>query len=76
MSLLATTLAIYLLCKHKKFRTLAASLAIQQVKEVGTVTTQKEVNTKCKVLTYISLAVTIFSLVMFEVLHYRKSKLC
>ena len=32
ISLLVTTLAIYLLCKHKKLRMLVASLALQQVK--------------------------------------------
>ena len=30
---------------------LVASLALQQVKEVGTVTTQKEIITECKILT-------------------------
>ena len=40
ISLLVTTLAIYLLCKHKKLRMLVTSLALQQIKEVGTVTTQ------------------------------------
>ena len=43
ISLLVTTFAIYLLCKHKKLRMLVASLALQQVKEVGAVT-QKERN--------------------------------
>ena len=38
ISLLATTLTIYLLCKYKKLRTLIASLVLHQVKEVGTVT--------------------------------------
>ena len=76
ISLLLTTLAIYLLCKCKKLRMLVASVALQQVKEVGTVTTQKEINIECKNLTYINLAVTIFSLVMFAVIHSRKSKLC
>ena len=47
ISLLVTISAIYLLCKHKKLRTLVASLALQQVKEVGVVTTQKEINTEC-----------------------------
>ena len=73
--LLATTLTIYLLCKHKKLRTLIASLVLHQVKEVGAVT-QKEVNTECKTLTCISLALTILGLVMVAILHYRKSKLC
>ena len=34
--LLATTLTMYLLCKHKKLRALIASLVLQQVQEVGT----------------------------------------
>ena len=55
---------------------LVVSLALQQVKEVGAVTTQKEINMKCKILTDISLALTIFGLVMIAVLHYKKSKLC
>ena len=52
-----------------------ASLVLQQVKEVSAVT-QKEINTKCKILTYISLGLTILGLVMVAILHYRKSKLC
>ena len=43
--------------------------------EVGAVT-QKEINTECKILTYINLSLTIFGLVMVAVLHYRKPKLC
>ena len=74
-SLLATTLTVYLLCKHKKLRMLIASLVLHQVKEVGAVT-QKEINTECKTLTYISLVLTILDLVMVAILHYRKSKLC
>ena len=35
ISLLATTLTIYLLCKHKKLRALIAILVLQKVKEVG-----------------------------------------
>ena len=45
ISLLVTNLAIYLLCNHKKLRMLVASLALQQVKEVGAITTQEEVTT-------------------------------
>ena len=52
-----------------------ASLILHQVGEVGTVT-QKEINTECKILTCISLALTILGLVMVASLHYRKSKLC
>ena len=75
ISLLATTLTVYLLCKHKKLQKLIASLVLQQVKEVGTVT-QKEINSEWKTLTYISLVLTILGLVMVAILHYRKSKLC
>ena len=50
ISLLVTTLVIYLLCKHKKLKTLVASLALQQIKEVRAVT-QEEINIKCKILT-------------------------
>ena len=49
-----------------------SSLVLHQVKEVGMVT-QKEINTECKTLTYISLALTILGLVMVSILHYRKS---
>ena len=41
ISLLATTLTIYLLCKHSKLRTLMASLVWHQVKEVGAMTQKK-----------------------------------
>ena len=75
ISLLATTMTIYLLCKHNKLRMLMTSLVLHQVKEVGAVT-QKEINTECKTLTYIYLALTILGLVMVAILHYRKSKLC
>ena len=75
ISLLFTNLAIHLLCKHKKLRTLVASLALKQVREVGTVTTQEEV-TECtfKIQIYIILAltVTIFGLLMFAILNSRK----
>ena len=45
--LLVTTLALYLLCKHKKLRILATSLALQQLREVGVITTQEEGTTEC-----------------------------
>ena len=75
MSVLVATLAIYLLCKHKKIKILVASLVMQQIKEIGEVT-QEEINTECKFMTYISLALTVFSLVMVAILHFKKSKLC
>ena len=74
ISLLATTLTVYLLCKHKKLRMIMASLALNQVKEVGTVT-KKEINTECKTLTYISLASTILGLVMIATFVLQKIKI-
>ena len=54
---------------------LIASHVLHQVKEVGAVM-QKEINSQCKTLTYISLFLTILGLAMVVILHYRKSKLC
>ena len=71
ISLLATTLKVYLLCKHKKLGMFIASLVLHQVKEVGTVT-QKEINSECKTLTYISLVLRVLDLAMVAILHYRK----
>ena len=51
ISLLTTTLTVYLLCKHKKLRTLVASLVLHQAKEVGAVM-QNEINSECKTLAY------------------------
>ena len=68
ISLLVTTLTIYLLCKHKKLRMLIATLVLHQVKEVGA-EMQKEINSEHKTLTYISLVLTILGLVMVAILH-------
>ena len=75
ISLVATTLTVYLLCKHKKLQILIASLVLHQLKEVGTVM-QKEINFEYRTLAYISLVLTILGLAMVAILHYRKSKLC
>ena len=78
ISLLVTNSAIYLLFKHKKLRMLVASLALQQVRDVGTVRAQEEVTHECKIQIYIILALTstILGLAFFAVLHSRKLKLC
>ena len=71
ISLLATTLTVYSLCKHKKLGTLMASLVLHQVKEVGAVI-QKEINSECRTLAYIGIILTILDLVIITILHYRK----
>ena len=50
------------------------SHVLHQVKEVGTVT-QKEINTECKPLTYIGLALTISGLVMVAIFALQKIKI-
>ena len=54
---------ICLLCKHKKLRMLITSLALQQIKEVGTVTTQEDVITacSCKILVLYNFAIEHFN---------------
>ena len=75
ISQLATTLTVYLLCKHKKLWALITTLVLNQVKEISTVT-EKEINSWCKILAYIGIILTILSLVMVTFLHYRKWKFC
>ena len=76
VSLLGTILTVYLLCKHKKLQTLIASFVLHQVKEVGAEVTQKEINSECKTLAYIEIILTILSLAIVTILHYRQSKFC
>ena len=61
------------MCKHKKLRILLLTLVLHQVKEVGAVT-QKEINPECKILAYISLALTILGLIVVAILHYQKNQ--
>ena len=41
ISLLVTILVLNILCKHKKLKTLVASLALEKIKEVDVVATQE-----------------------------------
>ena len=74
ISLISTTLIIYLLCKHKKIRTLIVSLVLHQAKEVGT--TARETNSECTTIVYIGIILTMLSLIIVKFLHYIKSRLC
>ena len=77
ISLLTTTLTVYLLCKHKKIRALITSLVLHQVKEVGTISgSSGETNSECTTLTYIGIILMILSLIIVTFLHYRKSWFC
>ena len=74
ISLLTTTLTVYLLYKHKKIRALITSLVLHQVKKVGA--TSGETNSECTTLAYIGITLTILSLIIVTFLHYRKSNFC
>ena len=74
ISLLPTTLIIYLFCKHKQIRTLITSLILHKIKEVEA--SSNETNSECKTLAYIGIILAVLSLIIVTFLHYRKSKLC
>ena len=76
ISLISTTLVIYLFCKHKHIRTLVASLILHKIKDVEANSSSEETNSKCKTLAYIRIILTILSLIIVTFLHYRKSRLC
>ena len=76
ISVITTTLVIYLFCKHKHIRTIVASLILHKAKEVETKLTTKTNNSECGTLAYIGMALTILSIATVIFLHYRKSKFC
>ena len=76
MSLISTTLVIYLFCKHKHIRTLVASLILHKIKEVEANPNSEEANSGCGTLTYVGIILMGLSMVIFIFLHYRKSRLC
>ena len=53
---------VYLLCKHKKFTALMASLVLHQVKEVGVESQQTK--SKCRTLACIGIILTVLSLIL------------
>ena len=80
ISLLVTILVISILCKHIKLETLVTSLALQQVKEVGVVTTQETlqyIECTCKIQWYtiLILGILLLGLTFFTVTKVRKLKL-
>ena len=77
---IATIIIQYLLWKHNKLRTLVASLALQQVKEVGTLAMKHDTNNACnctpKFYIILALSASLFRLVLFTFLQARRIKLC
>ena len=74
ISLISTTLIIYLFCKHKQIRTLITSLVLHKIKNVEA--SSNKTNSKCKTLAYIGIILTVLSLIIVTFLHYRKSRFC
>ena len=76
ISIITITLVIYLFCKHKNIRTIVASLLLYKAKEVEARTTTKIDDSECGTLAYIGIALTLLSMAIVILLHYRKSKFC
>ena len=76
ISIITITLVIYLFCKHKHIRTIAASLLLYKAKEVEARTTTKIDDSECGTSAYIGMALTLLSMAIVILLHYRKSKFC
>ena len=76
ISIITITLVIYLFCKHKHIRTIIASLLLYKAKEVEARTTLKIDDSECGTSAYIGIALTLISMAIVILLHYRKSKLC
>ena len=76
ISVITITLVIYLFCKHKHIRTIVASLILHKAKEVEAKSSTEIDNSECGTLAYIGIALTLLSMVIDILLHYRKSKFC
>ena len=72
ISLISTTLVIYLFCKHKHIRTLVASLILRKIKEVEAYLNSEETNSSCRTLAYVGIVLMVLSMVNVIFLHYRK----
>ena len=81
ISTITSLIILFVLCKHNKFRTIVASLALQQVTEVSTSTTKQEtINNACdctsQFYVILALSISLIRLVIFPVLQVRRIKLC
>ena len=76
ISIITITLVIYLFCKHKYIRKKIASLLLYKAKEVEARKPMKIDDSECGTLAYIGIALTILSMAIVILLHYRKSKFC
>ena len=76
ISLITITLVIYLFCKHKHIRTIVVSLLLYKAKDVEASMPMKMKDSECVTLAYIGIVLTLLSMAIVILLHYRKSKFC
>ena len=76
VSMITIILVIYLYCKHKHIRTIIASLILHKAKEVEANTPTEPENTECQTLAYIGITLTLLSMMIVVLPHYRRSKFC
>ena len=76
ISIITITLVIYLFCKHKHIRKIVASLILHKAREVEAKSSTKLDNSESITLAYIGIALTLLSMAIVILLHYRKSKFC
>ena len=76
ISIITMTLVIYLICEHKHIRTILTSLLLHKAKEVEARTPIKIDDSECGTLAYIGIALTLLSMAIVILMHYRKSKFC
>ena len=72
------TLVVYLLCKHKHIRTIVASIILHKIKEVeaNSDSNTQTNNYECKTLVHVGIILTVLSMIIVRLLHYRRSRLC
>ena len=79
ISIIATVITRYAICKHNKLRALVKSLALQQVKEVKAEGTE-DIDYKCKCTAefyiILTLSIAMIGLIISTILQLRRIKLC
>ena len=79
ISIIATVVATYAICKHNKLRALVTSLALQQVKEVKAEGTE-DIDYKCEctaqIYIILTLSLSMIGLTIFAILQLGRIKLC
>ena len=73
--MITITLVIYLYCKQKHIRTIIASLILHKANEVEAKTSTEIDNSECRTLAYLGKTLTLLSMVIVILWHYRKLKL-